>query len=268
MRSLLAGLVCTFVLSAGWLQGEETPALSADHQKKMALGLDLFKREVRTILVGRCVKCHGGEETEGEFDLTSREALLRGGAEGKAITLGDSKKSRMMQYIRGELEPQMPDDGSPLSPQAQAALAKWIDLGAPYDKPLIERSDDPLAWTTRKIEPAARAFWSFQPLANTTPPSMENDSWSHSDIDRFLLRELREQGLTPNEPADRRRLIRRAHLDLTGLPPTPEEIESFLKDTDPQAYAKLIDRLLESPHYGAMGAALAGCGSLCGESRV
>jgi hypothetical protein len=144
----------------------------------------------------------------------------------------------------------MPDGGEKL-PQADIdAIAKWIDLGAPYDKPLVENPRDPDLWTTAVVPEKAREFWSFQPLSKAQPPAVKNEKWVRSPIDRFVLAKAEEKGLTPNEIASKRVLIRRAYFDLIGLPPTPAEIEVFLKDDSSQAFDKVIDRLLDSPHYG------------------
>jgi cytochrome c553 len=237
------------------LAAEPTPAgaekLDPDHAAKMTQGLELFKRDVRSVLVGRCVKCHGGETIESEFSLMTRELLLKGGAEEPAVVLGKSKESRLYKLIAHLEEPHMPDNGAKLSDLAISQIAKWIDLGAPYDKPLSAKDDeDPLAWTQRKIEPDRRQFWSFQPLTRASPPAVKNEAWCRTPIDRFVLAKLQEKGIQPNAVADRRTLVRRAYFDLIGLPPTSEEVEKFVNDPDADAYSKLIDRLLESPHYG------------------
>ncbi len=215
----------------------------------MAQSRERFKRHVRPILVGRCLKCHGGESIESEFDLTTRDALLRGGLLGPAVVPGNGKESLLYRLAAHQEEPAMPADGAKLTELAIQHLAEWIDLGAAYDRPLAGQDDDPLAWTQRTIDDSRREFWSFRPLANPSPPAIDAP-WVRNDIDRFVLARQREQGLTPNGAADRRTLIRRATLDFTGLPPTPAEIEAFVADPDPLAYEKLIDRLLESPHFG------------------
>ncbi len=221
-----------------------------EHAAKMAAGLKIFKSDVRTVLAGRCLKCHGGEESEGEFDLSTRAGLLKGGAEGKAVVLGNSKASLLYKLIAHTEEPAMPEDGAKLDDRLIKAIAKWIDLGAPYDKSLISENVDPLAWTQRKVDDASREFWSFQPLRHAKIPQLENDTWSKTDIDRFVLAKLREHRLSPGGPIGRRKLIRRAYFDLIGLPPTGKQVDAFVNDNDPRAFEKVIDQLLESPHYG------------------
>lgn len=223
--------------------------LDPNHAEKMAQGTKLFKSDVRRILVGRCLKCHGGESTEAKFDLSTRAGLLRGGAEGPAVILGKSQQSRLVKLVAHEAEPKMPEDGARLADRQLTAIRKWIDLGAPYDKPLIEQTDDPLAWTQRQIDAADRDFWSFQPLQASDPPPA-NDPFVRNEIDHFTLAKMQANGVTPNAIASKAVQIRRAYFDLLGLPPSAEEVEAFEQDNDPQAYSRLIDRLLKSPHYG------------------
>ncbi len=232
------------------LFGQQEP-LDPEHARKSAIGRDLFQREVRPLLAGRCLKCHGGDKTEAEFSLATRDELLQGGSSGSAIELGNSSASLLMHLITHEREPVMPEDGAKLDQRQIDVIAQWIDLGAPYDKPLLAAADDdPTAWTRRTIDESARDFWSFQPLHLVEPPSRDDDSWGRTDIDRFILAKLSESGITPNVTASRRSLIRRAYFDLIGLPPSAEEVEAFVDDDDPQAYEKLLDRLLANKHHG------------------
>ena len=203
--------------------------------------MELFKREVRPLLNERCLVCHGGAQSLGGFDLSSRESLVKSGKLGAA-----ADSSRLLKLIRHEQEPHMPFQQPKLPEQAINNIARWIELGAPYDKPLIEKSagDQPA-----EVTAADRQFWSFRPLARSTPPAGDRD-WSRTPIDRFILQKLHEKGLTPNPEADRRTLIRRAFLDLLGLPPDPDEVDAFVRDRSPGAYEELIDRLLASRHFG------------------
>jgi hypothetical protein len=225
----------------------EQPSFSAE---QTAEATELFQKHVRLVLAHKCVTCHGGDSTEGEFDITTRESLLRGSYNGAAVKLGNGKDSRMYKLAARLEEPYMPDEGENLTADELAHLARWIDLGAPYDKPLVEADDDKTPWTERRIADGVDRFWSFEPLKRVEPPTVSNEAWPRTPIDRFVLAKLEEKKLAPNGPADRRTLIRRAYYDLIGLPPTPEEIEAFVKDESPEAYGKLIDRLLDSPHYG------------------
>jgi len=131
-----------------------------------------------------------------------------------------------------------------------ANIAAWIDDGAPYDGSLLTAQGKETAWTQRVVPPAAKQFWSFQPLKHVAPPSVHRSSWIRTPIDRFILAKLEAAGLRPNPLVDRRHLIRRAYFDLVGLPPEPQEVEAFVRDPSPDAYEHLIDRLLTNQHYG------------------
>ncbi len=226
-----------------------TVAPSAGEQAVDPAGLALFQGHLRELLAHRCVMCHGGDATESEFDLTTREGLLKGGAGGEVLAVGQGSSSRLVKLLRHEEEPKMPEEGDKLTEEEIAWVVEWIDRGAPYDKPL-RTEEDSTPWTERVVPAEARQHWSFQRLHDVAPPELADDDWSRTPIDKFILEKQRAQGLTPNAPADRRVLIRRAYLDLIGLPPTPEEVDAFLADEAPDAYEKLIDRLLEDPHFG------------------
>jgi len=212
-------------------------------------GLALFQGHLRELLAHRCVMCHGGDATESEFDLTTREGLLKGGVGGEVLAVGQGSSSRLVKLLRHEEEPKMPEEGDKLTEEEIAWVVEWIDRGAPYDKPL-RTEEDATPWTERVVPAESRQHWSFQRLHDVSPPEFADDNWSRTPIDKFILEKQRAQGLTPNAPADRRVLIRRAYLDLIGLPPTPEEVDAFLADASPDAYDKLIDRLLENAHFG------------------
>lgn len=237
MRTL-ALILLMFIVGA--VIGADQPAPPA--------ALKLFTNDIRPLLSQHCLKCHGGEKIKGEFDLSTREGLLHPGHEGPNVIPGDSKKSRLMKLVRHEDEPGMPSKADPLPVDAIAKLAAWIDAGAPYDKPLIEKVGAKRPRAT--VSDDDRKFWSFAPLASVAVPAVKNTTWPRTDIDRFILAKLEDKGLAPNSHADRRKLIRRAYLDLLGLPPKPDEVESFVNDPDPKSWEKLIDRLLVSPHYG------------------
>ncbi|MFO0904317.1 MAG: PSD1 and planctomycete cytochrome C domain-containing protein [Pirellulales bacterium] len=221
-----------------------------EHAAKMKAGLELFQKDVRPVLIGRCVKCHGGDATEGGFDLNTRETLLKSGDSGPQVVAGKAAASRLMKLIAHEEEPSMPEDGAKLPAPQIAAIGRWIELGAPYDKPLVDKNVRPDAWIHQSIEPQARAFWAFQPLQRREPPKTDLPGWSDSPIDRFVAQGLAAQGLKPNGPAERRLLVRRVYFDLLGLPPPPAVVDAFVKDDDPQAYARLVDQLLDNPHFG------------------
>jgi mono/diheme cytochrome c family protein len=243
---LLLGLAA---IMPGPLRADEPAAAAktpnpvpADHAERMKAGLELFKRDVRPVLVAQCFKCHGGESTKGEFNLSTREHLLNSGHVVPGTDEGD-----LLCILRHEQEPHMPLKAAKLPDSALMAIVKWIELGAPYDRPLEEDSTD--AEGGLVVTDSHRDWWSFRPLSQVPVPKTRSN-WVRTPIDQFILDRLRKAGTNPNGPADRRTLIRRASLDLVGLPPDPDEVERFVNDPDPAAYEALIDHLLASPEYG------------------
>jgi mono/diheme cytochrome c family protein len=250
---LLAWCAVALALAAAAFLGPLTaratqPPLPADHAEQMARGREVFTKHIRQVLLDRCVKCHGGEKTRSGLDLTSREALLKGGDNGPVVVPHKAKASRLYQLVSHLEEPHMPPQGDPLTEAQRAEVAAWIDLGAPYDKPLLDKAAT--ARKTMQVTDEERQFWSFLPLKRPAVPAVKNESWCKNTIDRFILAKQERKGLSPNPQADRRTLMRRAYFDLIGLPPTPAEVEAFVPDESPDAYEKLLDRLLVNPHHG------------------
>jgi len=220
-----------------------------DHAAKMAASQRLFAETVRPFLVAKCLSCHGGgDKTRGGFDLATREALLKGGDRGAAVVPGKSKESPLLDYVAHRKEPHMPPKTLPPPAEVVEALAKWIDLGAAYDKPLVDKvvvGKKPLTVTDKD-----RDYWAYRKLAPLEIPNLKSQS-SNNPIDAFILAKLEAAGVKPVGEADRRTLIRRVTFDLTGLPPTPEEVEAFVAAPDGEkAYEAVVDRLLASPHFG------------------
>ena len=205
-----------------------------DHAERMARGTVIFKQHIRPVLLGQCLKCHGGEETEAELDVTDRDKLVKGGEHGPAVVPGDPKKSLLYLMVAHEKKPAMPYKEAKLSDEAVRQFGAWIEDGAPYDAPLVPRKDA-AAWTEKKVAPEARQHWAFQPLRRVSPPPVKDAAWIKTDVDRFVLAKLEQAGLTPNPPATRRAVLRRAYFDLVGLPPTPDEVDGFLRDETPDA---------------------------------
>ena len=230
MRNLLIALtmISGFVCTGSLLAEEKKTVLPADHARRMQQGLDLFKKEVRPLLVAKCLKCHGGKSIKADFDLSSRKKLLESGMIDKT-----AKDSYLMALVEHREEPYMPLKEPKLSEKEIASLAKWIDLGAPFDKPLAtaETADD----GAMQVTSDDRKFWSFQPLHQPAVPKVKQNEWAHNNIDQFILAQQQKKGLTPNEEVSKRVYIRRAYYDLIGLPPTPAEIEEFLADQSPDA---------------------------------
>ncbi len=188
-----------------------------------------FIKQVQPILAKRCFACHGPDDAEGSLRFTSREnALAETDSGDPAIVPGKPEASAMIARIRSEDEfERMPPEGDPLSEKEIAVLTQWITQGANWSK-----------------------HWAFEPMLDREPPPVDNDAWSKHPIDAFVYADMSTAGLKPNSRADKTTLIRRAYYDLTGLPPTAQQVHDFVNDTDPDAYEKLIDELLESDHYG------------------
>jgi hypothetical protein len=204
--------------------------------------IEFFENKIRPVLVEHCLSCHGEKKQSSGLRLDSKDAVHRGGDNGPVIVPGKANESRLIRAIRQEGELKMPPRGK-LPPEVVADFARWIDAGAadPRDGTATTSAID---WTK------AREYWAFKPVVKPAIP----DGPEASPIDRFVRAKLAENGLRPAGIADKRTLIRRLTFDLTGLPPTPAEIDAFLKDASPDAYAKLVDRLLASPAYGEMQA--------------
>lgn len=246
MARLLTAAVLLICVSA--VHGAD---VDPDHAALRMRGLEVFRSSVRKILVDKCLSCHGGESTEGKLDLATQEGLLNGGERGPAAVIARGDKSLLTRLVRHQQPPYMPKDDEPLTEKEVAALVQWIDLGAPYDEPLIARSEQTARWIDRRIDPQARGFWAFQPLRRQPSPRIEDSTrWARTPIDLFLLEKLQAAQIAPNGSVGKAALIRRVMFDLTGLPPTPDEIQEFLHDERPDAYERLLDRLLANPHYG------------------
>jgi hypothetical protein len=213
--------------------------LSVVNSSSSASEAEFFEKRVRPVLVEQCVRCHGPKKQSGGLRLDSRAALFRGGDNGPVIQPSKPDKSLLIQAIRRDGEVKMPPK-TPLGPQAVADLTEWVKRGATWPE---ERRAKP---TTEEV----RRHWALQPSQDPPAPMVRRRDWLRNSIDRFILARLEERGLTPSAPADRRTLLRRVTFDLIGLPPSPEEIAAFEADRSPDAYAKVIDRLLTSPHYG------------------
>ncbi|WP_152050473.1 PSD1 and planctomycete cytochrome C domain-containing protein [Tautonia marina] len=210
----------------------------------------VFETSVRPILEQHCLRCHGADgKTRGGLDLTSRAGLLKGGDLGPAVDLDLPGESLLIEAITyAGLE--MPPTGK-LDPDSIAILTEWVNQGAQYsgddpDTPTPSGGDDPEGL----ISDEDRRFWSFQAIQRPEVPDVRDAEWVRDPIDAFVLRKLEDAGLSPAPEASKATLIRRLSYDLTGLPPTPEEVEAFLADESPDAYEALVDRLLDSPHYG------------------
>jgi multidrug efflux pump subunit AcrA (membrane-fusion protein)/mono/diheme cytochrome c family protein len=201
----------------------------------------LFRDRVAAVLEKRCVNCHNSESPKGGLSLQSREKAIAGGESGAAIVPSKPEESLLVGYISGE-QPEMPKKGPPLTKEEIGDIRQWIADGAKWPRDLLLQD--------RSL--ADRNWWSLQPLVRPELPKLtpEDATRVRTPVDAFILAKLREKGLSLSPEAGRSTLIRRLYFDLVGLPPTPEEVSAFEADTDPRAYEKLVDRLLESPRYG------------------
>jgi mono/diheme cytochrome c family protein len=225
----------------------DPPKVPADHAASMAASTTLFKDTVREFLVKNCLECHGGEKTKSGFSMVSREKMLEGGDRGAAVVPGKGKESRLVKLVARTEEPHMPPK-QPVAKETVEALTKWIELGAAFDKPLKEVAD-----TAKKpmvVTDKDKQYWAYRPLAAVTPPAVRQKEWVKNPIDAFVLAKLEAAKLTPATDADKRTLLRRVTFDLTGLPPTVDEVNVFLADEAANAFEKVVDRLLESDAYG------------------
>ncbi len=205
-----------------------------------------FEQNVRPILAKRCFACHGPDKQQGELRLDSQAAMKQGNSSGPVIAPGRPEASRLVQVIRyADDDVQMPPKGK--LPEGEiAALTRWIKSGAFWPK-----SPEPTTVSKATSSPDGwKQHWAFRPIGRPVPPPCKTADWPQTPVDSFVLAQLEQHGLTPSPAADRRTLLRRLSFDLIGLPPTPEEVEAFQADASPEATRRVVDRLLDSPHYG------------------
>jgi hypothetical protein len=207
---------------------------------------EFFEKEVRPLLAEMCWKCHGDTKPKAGLRLTSRASLLTGGDSGPAAVPGKPDQSVLIRAVRYRDTPKMPPREK-LSDRRIEALTRWVKMGLPWPG---DRTTATVPGQAFRITGGQRAFWSFQQVRAASPPAVKNSAWPQSPIDRFILARLEANGLEPAKPADKRTLLRRATFDLIGLPPTPEALAAFLADDSPEAFARVVDRLLASPQYG------------------
>jgi hypothetical protein len=190
-----------------------------------------FTRDIEPLLTKRCVVCHGSQQQMSGFRLDQKDAALKGGASGPDIVPGKSAESRLIRLVAGLEKKIMPPMGARLTADEIGLLRAWIDQGAEW--------------------PATKSpHWSFQKIQRPPIPAVHDRAWPRNAIDNFILARLEHEGIAPSPEAGKLTMLRRVSLDLTGLPPTPEEVREYLSDNRPDAYERLVDRLLDSPHYG------------------
>ena len=233
--SVLFGVTLAAVLGLAATAGAQTEPIN-------------FTDHIRPIMERSCWNCHGEAAQLSDLDLSSREGALEGGTKGPAIVPGRAEDSRLFRMVAGLDQPFMPMSGDALSDAELTAVRTWIDEGAHWDAGEVTAITDALAALENdELPPGARDYWAFRhPQQAAVPASREFDH----PVDRFLEASRKDAGLTAAPRADRLTLLRRAYLDLIGLPPTLEQVEEFLADTGRGAWERLIDKLLDSPHYG------------------
>ncbi len=213
-------------------------------------GTRFFETKIRPVLVDQCTKCHGADKQKGGLRLDSKTAFLAGGETGPAVVAGKPDESLLVQALKHDADgPKMPPSKKLPAPVI-ADFTRWVEMGSPWPG----EGSAPAATTARKgemqITDKDRNHWAFLPIKRSPVPSVKDQKWVKNPIDAFVLAGLEAKGMTPNTPASKLELLRRATYDLTGLPPTIAEVDAFLVENSPNAYEKLVDRLLASPHYG------------------
>ncbi len=243
LRRALIAFAAAVPAGAGWCAAPVADATSE--------GIAFFEKNVRPILIERCYECHSAaKKIKGGLALDTRDATRKGGETGAAIVPGKPSESRLIEAVRYQnRDLQMPPK-SPLAAGEVKALEQWIAMGAPDPR----TSERPATAHKGPVAPGieeGRKHWAFRPLSTPAPPNVPNQTTrANTPIDQFVQAQLAAKGLHPAEPADKRTLLRRATYDLTGLPPTPLEIDAFVSDTRADAFDRVIERLLASPHYG------------------
>jgi hypothetical protein len=197
--------------------------------------LEFFEKRVRPVLARSCYQCHSAAVASpmGNLRVDTKDALLRGGKMGPALKAGDPDGSLLVQVVSHAHKIKMPPSGK-LPDNEVADLKAWVKMGAPEPS----------------YASAGKKHWAFQPVQDPPVPAVKNKNWVRSAVDAFILAKLEQRNLTPAAPAGKRDLIRRVTYDLVGLPPTPSEVDAFLADNSPDAFQRVVDRLLASPHYG------------------
>lgn len=245
---VLALFVCAGLFSL--LSFDHLPATSAAPTDDPAA---FFEKQVRPVLIANCAKCHSPKAKMAELDLTTAAGFAHGGESGPLINKDKPAESRLLKVIGYEDKLKMPPAGK-LKAEEIAALTAWVEMGAPWPNAKAETvaagAAKPANRSTREFTEEEKRFWAFQPMARSVVPKVKHAAWVKTPIDAFILAKLEEKKLQPAPPATKLTLLRRATYDLTGLPPTEAEIRDFLADNTPQAFEKVVERLLNSPRYG------------------
>jgi mono/diheme cytochrome c family protein len=245
---LLAVIVIAVVAVPRRGVAEDAPAQPASAEPAPE-AVKFFEEQVRPVLATNCFKCHGENKQKGDLRLDSLAAMLAGGESGPAVVVGNPDESLLVDAVRHESF-EMPPDGK-LKDEEILALTTWIKSGAPWPG---DHAHAAAPVKREKITDEDRAFWSFQPIANPPVPTIPGDAWSRNAVDCFILDRLQREQIQPAPEAAPEVLARRLYFDLTGLPPTPDQVDAYLRDAAPDRYERLVDRLLASPQYGERAA--------------
>jgi hypothetical protein len=254
LPALLAGVSLVLALSSRVGKAGEADQVQATSPRPSPEQVQFFEAKVRPVLVETCLKCHGPEKQKSGLRLDSRAAALAGGDQGPAVVPGKPDESLFVTAIRHDDDQLKMPPSKKLPSQQVADLTRWVQMGAPW--PLgdasapAEAAAVPIRRPGLEITDKDRAHWAFQPVKRPAVPQASHPAWVLNPIDAFILAGLEAKGLRPNPAAEKHELIRRASFDLTGLPPSPEEVEAFVNDSATDAYERLVDRLLDSPRYG------------------
>ena len=236
--------------AAAWLVGVSAAVADVDSETKTdPEGIEFFEAHVRPVFANHCYKCHSAEakKLKAELYLDSKAGILKGSESGAVIVPGKAEESLLIKAVRYQVEDlEMPPDKK-LPGFAIDHLVAWINMGAPMpeDGRAVAAKGPAFEWQKFR-----REHWAFRKVVKPYPPAVTNSAWPKSPIDHFVLVKLQAAGMKPAPPADRRTLIRRAYFDLIGLPPSPDEVGAFQLDNRPDAFAHVVDTLLDSPHYG------------------
>lgn len=232
-----------------WLLAGATILCAADRPKRpTAKQIAFYNQQVKPILSAKCWDCHGVKKVEADLKLTSYKSALAGGESGPAVDLKAPSESLLLNVIN-YIDHEMPPSGK-LPQQQIAILTRWVKMGAPYAPGQVDPELPSESNPSPQVTAEAKNWWAYRKLTRPAVPQVKNTAWVTNPIDAFILAGLETAKLQPAEPAEKVALVRRAYYDLTGLPPTPSQLDAFLADSSGDAYEKVIDHLLNSPHYG------------------
>lgn len=239
-------LVAIFSLTV--LAATAVPAQAQTAQNDDAARLEFFEKKIRPLLAHNCYNCHSANtNSKGGLRLDDRNGMTHGGGRGPALVPGQPEKSLLLQAVRQTHKDVKMPPNKELSAEQIADLTQWIKDGAAWPRAKVPAS---IGRPNARYDQLRKEHWAWQPLRESKAPAVKDAAWPLSTIDRYLLAELEKKGLTPVQGADKATLLRRVTFDLTGLPPSPEELDAFIKDEAADAFEKVVDRLLASPGYG------------------